>query len=369
MMNGRFVALSLSLATALTGACRQEEPEEDPGMPTPGVDAGMNSPVTGGSGGSTGGSGGSTGGSGGSTGGSDGSTGGSGGSTGGSGGAGGSSVGGNGGSGALPGVVTRTNIPGLKFEYKGTDPAARGIEILSSNLTQEAIGSSVFQEWLAEVKNSGPLTVCLLSVSVRFQSGGTVLAEIKSYADGPPYLSGLSGVTSTCLAPGDTGVFWDLDQLSRTTPIQSATTAEYTLDYLPQGQSRPHPDAPTIAPGAVVDRFNTGTGWILKGTVTARATIYNIGLDIYPIDETGLVTDSLSATHLETLPAGSTWSFDSSSTKRRFSRHHVFADWIDGVKRAELRSRMPLPADELRQDFRDRRHLLKRERALLRLQP
>lgn len=272
--------------------------------------------------------------------------------------------------GSPPSVTgTRSNIPGLKFEYKGTDAIARGLAILSSNLTQRTTGGRVYQEWLSEVENAGTATICLVRIRVRFQSAGTVLAEVDSFADGPPYESVVGGLTTTCLAPGDTGVFWDLDSVPNTTAIETATTAEYTIDHLPRSEARPHPDTPTVTITGVVDRFNTGDSWALRGSVTARTAIRNIGLDVYPIDDSGLIADALSATHIETLPAGATWTFDSSTTERRFSRQHVFPGWIDGARMAEPRpSDLPLLMDDLRRQFHDRRHQLKRERALLRLQ-
>jgi hypothetical protein len=245
------------------------------------------------------------------------------------------------------------------------------MQILSSNLTQESIGSSVFEEWLAEVKNAGTKTVCLMRIRASFKAGETIVSDVDPFVDGPPYKVDVSRVTSSCLAPGDIGVFWDLDEVPRTTAIQSATVAEYTLEFLGADLHRPHPDTPTITPMEVFDRFNTGSSWSLRGSLTARATIHNIGLDIFPIDDAGLVIDSLSATHLETLLAGGGWSFESSTAKRRFARQHLFASWIDGPKTLAERPTPKLPRDgeELREGFRDRRHQLKRHRELLRLAP
>ena len=367
MTNERRLLVPLLLTAALASACKSTDDEPTPTNTTTIPDAGAStggpggtSPAGDGAAGSAAGGAGDTGGSGVSA-------------TGGSTGTGGSATGGSTGTGGSGGsaAAVRSNIPGLVFEYSGTDPTGRGIQILSSNLTQEAIGSDVFQEWLAEVKNGSAKTVCLMRIKASFFAGSAILADVDAFADGPPYKMDISKVTTSCLAPGETGVFWDLDEVPRLTSISTATKATYTLELLGDDLLRPHPDTPTVTPTGVFDRFGTGSGWSLKGTVTAKATIYNNGLDIYPIDDRGLVIASLSAVHLETLFAGSSWDFQSSTVKTRFSKQHVFPEWIDGAKTAAVPREpiLPLAGDDLRGQFRARRNALKERRDFLRLAP
>jgi hypothetical protein len=361
MMNERRLVLSLALGAALAAACQPKDAGDDhPTTATadagPSQDgatiAGMIAGGTGGGTPATAGSGGAAG---------SGGTAAAGGADAGAGGAdAGAGAGGSAGS-------LRSNIPGLRFEYTGTDPAGRGLQILSSNLTQEMVGIDVFQEWLAEVKNGGDETVCLVRIKATFLAGATILADVDSYAEGPPYKADFNETTSACLAPGDTGVFWDLDEVPRLTAIDTATTAEYRLVLLGDDLLRPAPATLKVTPEGVMDRYGTGGGWSLHGSATAGETIYNIALDIFPIDDRGLVTASLGAVHLDTLPVGTSWTFDSSTAKRPFSQQHIFAEWIGGEKAAVRRTSPSLFAgDELREQFRRQRHALVQRRDLLR---
>src|SRR5204863_8070825 len=129
----------------------------------------------------------------------------------------------------------------------------------------------------------------------------------------------LRPVSDACLALGDRGALWDLDQVPVNFSLSSIRRVEYTVDVIPFNDV-PHPSAPTVTVGLVIDRYGTGTGWVLRGTLTAVATINNYSVHAYPIASDGMVLASLTASNpAALLSAGSSWSFETSSAKQRFT--------------------------------------------------
>jgi hypothetical protein len=97
--------------------------------------------------------------------------------------------------------------------------------IVSSNLTQERLGSSVYQHWYAELRNEGATTLCYPELTVQFQdAGGVTLVEMYSFADTAPYKGALSSA-APCLAPGATGAVWDIQSVASEAAFEGAGVA------------------------------------------------------------------------------------------------------------------------------------------------
>jgi len=71
---------------------------------------------------------------------------------------------------------------------------------------------------------------------------------------------------------------------------------------------------PAVANPTIVQDAKRGAGfWAIAGSLTASETIYNIGVTGYPKDASGLVFRQATAIHLETLAAGTSWQWQTSS--------------------------------------------------------
>jgi hypothetical protein len=82
----------------------------------------------------------------------------------------------------------------------------------------------------------------------------------------------------------------------------------------------------------VIEPYGIGTGYFaLSGSVQATGTIYNIGMDVYPLASNGLVIDQLSDFHLDTLQAATAWSYQTTSTQTPFTIFHQYIDFLAGA--------------------------------------
>jgi hypothetical protein len=230
-----------------------------------------------------------------------------------------------------PATPPISNTPNAEFVY--LTGASSGLRLKSARLTLETIAST-FQEWLAEAVNDSSEVMCLAKVTAEYKdSSGATLAKTLAYVDGPPY-QGFGTVSSSCLAPGEHGALWDLQQVPRAFSLSLVRRVEVNVDLLPTPDRKPHPSAPVVTPGLVSDKFGSGTYWTLRGTLRAVATIHNYGVHVYPIGGDGMVLASLTASMPGALlSAGSSWSFETSGAKQRFSTQMIFAGFIDGPPR------------------------------------
>jgi len=241
-----------------------------------------------------------------------------------------------------PATPPLSNTSGAEFVYVAG--ASSGMRLKSARLTQETIAGTTFQEWLAEVVNEGSQVMCLTKVTAEYKdSSGSTLAKPLGYVDGPPY-QGFGTVSSSCLAPGDHGALWDFSQVPRAFSLSLVRRVELNVDVLPTPDRKPHPSAPVVTPGLVSDS-GTGSYWSLRGTLRAVANIHNYGVHVYPIGGDGLLLGSLTASMPGALlPAGTTWNFQTSGAKQRFSNQMIFASFIDGPPKSPA---VPRPGMEL----------------------
>jgi hypothetical protein len=234
-----------------------------------------------------------------------------------------------------------SNLPGVA--WTPTAASTPGFVIVSSNLTQERLGSSVYQHWYAELRNEGATTLCYPELTVQFQdAGGATVVEMYSFADTAPYKGALSSA-APCLAPGATGAVWDIRSVASEAALDRIRTASYTIETLAIPSAVPHPLAPTVT-GAVFQRSTDY--WAVKGTVRATAgTISSVRLDVYPIGSEGWIVDNLGDVNPDAILAGSSWSYETTGYDGpAFTRYHQYVDFIEGAGVAPAASAAADPA-------------------------
>ena len=227
-----------------------------------------------------------------------------------------------------------SNTPGAIVVDVG-NPATPNAVLLSSNVLQEPSGGEIFQQWLAEVKNTGSTVICQVSVNVSFQdASGTQIASFFTFADADPYaLTGLS-LSVGCLAPGQIGGLYDNGFVATAAQLSAVTRIEVGFSVHEYPSVAPALHAPLVTSHAAT-LFGTEFGVV--GTLTGvGGPIYNIGLDAYPRAASGLVLAQLFATDLDTLAPGATFSFTTISTPSAFTEYRQFVEFIDGPKPAAV---------------------------------
>lgn len=228
-----------------------------------------------------------------------------------------------------------SNTPGATLVDAGT-PAMPTLALLSSNLLQEPSGSQVFQQWFGEVKNNSSTLLCFLSIDVSFQrAGGSQLASFTSFASAAPYVLGTSTLTMPCIPPGEIGSFYDNGFAAVEIALADVTTIAVKFHPNEFPGAVPAPNAPLVS--SHVTQVFSGFG--VTGTLTGNSgPIYNIELDMYPRDASGLVLGQLSAVDLDTLQPGATFPFTTVSVSSDFTQYRQFADFIEGPKPAVQRT-------------------------------
>jgi len=288
-------------------------------------------PACGGGGGSSTGNGLSSGSS--SGGGSGSSSGSSGGSSGGfPGGDGGSAIDGAGGSdgasesGGPPAFVS--DLPGAMVVDVGTPPTP-DLVLISLNFLQQPSGGMIYQQWLGEVENVGTSVVCTVSVDLTFKdAGGNVDVQPRtSYVDAAPYTLQGSTLTSACLGAGSIGSFYVNGFANTMADASTVKTIEAKFGPSSLAGLAPDPNAPlvTAMPVPYIGAY------ALQGTLTGEnGTINNVSLHVYPRDATGLVLGQITATDLNDLTPGSTFSFTTDTVTQSFTEYRAYASYIEG---------------------------------------
>ncbi len=251
--------------------------------------------------------------------------------TGGSGGSGGSDAGGAGGSSGGPPVYV-SNTPGATVtEVPAAD--VTGLTVVSSNLIDEASGGQYYQKWTGLIYNGTPKVVCYPKVSAKFFNSGTEVGSHLAFADTEPHLLPSSTLTASCLQPGSIGALYSNGFFS--SPLSSITEITFDVEGLVYDSVPLHPAAPTFSGVALSEKFGVGSGyWAATGSLNAVSTIHNISIDVYPVGTDGLVPDKLIDANLDTVSAGSSYAFETTSYQglKADKQLLAFADFLDGAK-------------------------------------
>jgi hypothetical protein len=228
-----------------------------------------------------------------------------------------------------PGTGFVSNTPSATVVDVGAS-ATPNLVLLSSNLLQEPSAGEFFQQWIGEVKNTGSTVLCGVDLEVSFRSAsGAQLASFTPFTSAPPYSIGTLPVTIGCLAPGDIATFYDNGFVSTTVDLTAVRRIETVFSALGSSGAHPALDAPIVSSHVAPVFGELGVEGTLTGTVSP---IYNIGIDIFPRDASGLAVGWLIATDLDQLDPGGTFPFTTTGVSTSFSVYRVFTDFIDGPK-------------------------------------
>ncbi len=208
-------------------------------------------------------------------------------------------------------------------------PSTPEIVLLSSNLVQKPSGAEFFQQWYGEVKNAGAQTLCQVFVDVSFKdAAGAELATFSTYVSADPYAASLT-LSVPCIAPGKVGSFYSNGFVPTAALIAGTKTIAVAFKPHVYDDAIPAPHAPTVT-SQPVPVFTTMYG--IGGTINGGAApIYNIAVDLFPRDASGLVLGRLSAVDLDTLLPGATYPFTTSGIETPFAAYRSYAEFIDGT--------------------------------------
>jgi hypothetical protein len=181
--------------------------------------------------------------------------------------------------------------------------------------------------------NGGAKVVCYAKVNAKFFNLGSEVASHLGFADTPPHMLPNSVLPASCLQPGSIGAIYS-NGFSNA-PLSTITDVSFDIDGLAYDSVPLHPSAPTISGVTLAEVYGAGTGyWAATGSLTATNTIYNVGITVFPVGADGLIPDRLSDTHLDTLAAGSSFAFETSTYQGVPATAQLlsYSEFIDGAK-------------------------------------
>jgi hypothetical protein len=263
---------------------------------------------------------------------------------GGSSGRGGSSSGGSGAGGIPVGGGGNVGGGGPDTTPSVTGPANRTAEGVSTNLsgavfvkttgnlvitslyvTLEVLSSFNSIQFWGDFENRGSSLECIPNPTVAI-NGYDVLA----IADAPAYKD-TSTVSTACVVPGGTGVLSGIDNDVSATLLEQGSNVTYDFSSIVRPSAVPHPGAPTLVTAAVVNSLGS---YVVSGNLRAGSvTVYNLSLNFFIRDSSGLIRDEDSAFpgDLGTITANSVLAYESYGTDAPFSRYVQFPRLIEGV--------------------------------------
>lgn len=230
--------------------------------------------------------------------------------------------------------ATVSNLPASTFTVNKT-PEAADLELLSSNLVPNPKSRLNYIEWLGEVRNNGSAPACFVEVRANFITAeGFGVQAMSAYAQGEPYEKASLNSILSCIPPGKTGALWTNDLPPLRPDLSTIDIIEIELSLNQQTDIVPARSAPSLADAAIVQDAKKGVGfWTIAGALTAKETIYNIGVAGYPKDASGLLLMHATDTHLDTLNAGATWEWQASPyAGEQPSSFLVHATYLLGAK-------------------------------------
>lgn len=233
------------------------------------------------------------------------------------------------GTGLPPAVINADGVltpyPGIRFSI--TPP----FEILTANfvVTEDGDPRGALLEPYIEVRNTGFATICHYprSVYLDFVDVATRLNATPHHdqigATGTPFDS-----TNPCVAPGAVGV---LEGAARgISEADLAVASELHIEYDVEDFGAIHNLATEVS-GVTGMVERTAEGFVLRGQITPRLRIWNVGIMVFPRDGRGVLVDGIYAFpgDLGLLPGLVPTPFVTSPTEWEFSEYVAFAAWIN----------------------------------------
>jgi hypothetical protein len=262
------------------------------------------------------------------------------------GGAGGSggSAGSGGSGGSTPTFASNTPNANVTQDAQGD---ATGLVVTSSNLLDELSAGQYYQQWIALIQNTGSSIACFPRVTAEFMAGSVMVADHYAFADTPPYETGASTLSTSCLGPGEVGGMYSNGFVDDPLSLSNITQANFTIEAEIYPGTKPHSVAPTFSNVQLVETFGPGY-WGVTGTLTATGTIYNIGINVFPVLANQLVPERLGDVYLDTLPTSISYAFETTSYQgaKAPGPLHAFADFIEGSALIVTRDPAQYPAND-----------------------
>ncbi len=228
-----------------------------------------------------------------------------------------------------------SNTPGAAVA-ESTSSGLEGLTVVSSNFSDEASGSQYYQRWTGLLYNGTAKVVCFAKVTAKFfDAAGAEVGAHLSFADGPPHMLSSSSLPASCLQPGTVGGLFSNGFSNAPISTNGIANITFEIDGSAKDTVPLHPSAPKFSNVMLSEKYGSGSGyWAATGSLTAVATIYNIRIDVYPVGADGLVPDRLGDVHLDTLAAGSSYTFDTTTYQGAPANMQIlaFSDFIDGAK-------------------------------------
>ena len=209
--------------------------------------------------------------------------------------------------------------------------SGEGLVLVSSRFSEKPSGDDYFRNWFGEVRNTGSKIHCYARVKVSLKdSSGTEIATFNPFADTAPFRLGTSTLSTPCLAPGGRGAFYANGFSTTAANVSSIRRIEVEFSSMESPEAVPDPVAPVLESAMVA---STSLGYRVSGTLRARETINNIGIDVYPLVG-GVPYEQLSATNLDEVAKGATWAYETRGITMPFTEFMQFPSYIRGPSTA-----------------------------------
>jgi hypothetical protein len=227
------------------------------------------------------------------------------------------------------GVLTDT--PNVRFTDVGVD----GIAVVSSSMRviEDGDERGGLLRWVGEIENTSNKLACRMLATVQFGA-----QELITVVDAPAYYDEYSGVTASCLRPGERGVFYGVERGFSPEDLEREISLRYDFESNVFGTYQRALDEPIVASEEMVERVD---GYALEGELRLVSNLYNYSMNVYPRDARGLLVARLGAFpgDLEDLVAGQTLAFSTDATDAKFVGTVIYHSWISRDKsRTKLRA-------------------------------
>jgi hypothetical protein len=200
-----------------------------------------------------------------------------------------------------------------------------GLVITTLYVVLEVLPSlNAIQLW-GDVENRGSSLECSPSITLAVNG-----YDVSTAVWGPAYKNA-STLSTVCVAAGETAAIMGIDTNVSPTLLDQGAAITYAFDTIQSQNAVPHPGAPTLLTANV----STSVGsWVVGGDMNSGIVdVYNLSLDFFIRDSSGLLRDQESAypNDLGTIPANTVVAYESYGTTDQFARFVQWPSFIEGV--------------------------------------
>jgi hypothetical protein len=216
-----------------------------------------------------------------------------------------------------------TNLPGASIVK-----ASGNIVITSLYVTVETLSTTTYVNLWGDIENRGSSVECDPSATVAING-----QDVTTGTYGPAY-TGTFTLSAVCLPPRGTGAIVGIESDVSATLLSQGSNVSYYFDTSVRAAAVPHPGAPTLQTAAIVA---SGTSYVVSGNMKAGTVdIYNLSLDFFIRDSSGLLRDQESDYILDSTYANTVVPYQTYSTPALFSRWVEWPSFIEGLATAAV---------------------------------